>query len=89
MNFETKCVTAELKKSFNNCYDFSVREIVIGGKNGEIRAYVCYLDGLVSGVSVADTIIRPATDSSRFTSVETESEAIDLFLTGAVYSYTL
>lgn len=88
MSSKTKCVTAELKKVFNNCYDFSVREIVIGGKNGEIRAYVCYLDGLVSGTSVAETIIRPATDAKRFMNTETESEVIDLFLTGAVYSYT-
>ena len=87
---DKKCpVSAKaVKNTFRNCYDLSAREILIGGSEGKVKATVCYIDGLVSGVTVAETILRPATNRERFASVELESEAIELFLKGGVYSYT-
>ena len=89
MDGKTKIVTSKkVKNTFQNCYDLSAREICLGGAEGKIKATVCYIDGLVSGITVADTIIRPATVKERFASVELESEAIDLILKGGIYSYT-
>lgn len=89
MNGEKSGVTAEkIKKTFVNCYDLSVRKIAIGGAESPVMATVCYLDGLVSGNTVAETILRPATDKERFSGIELESEAIEIFMNGGVYSYT-
>jgi len=89
MNENKNGVTSEaIRKTFRNCYDFSVREIAIGGENGTIMATVCYIDGLVSGTTVAETIIKPATNKARFSGIELESDAIEHFMRGGVYSYT-
>ena len=88
MKESKNCVTAKkVKEIFQNCYDFSSREILIGGAESKVKATVCYIDGLVSGNAVAETIIRPATEKERFKQIEMESEAIQLFLSGVVYSY--
>ncbi|MBQ9857729.1 MAG: spore germination protein, partial [Oscillospiraceae bacterium] len=89
MSDKSKPVSSkDIKSTFQNCYDLSAREILLGGAEGKIKATVCYIDGLVSGVTVADTIIRPATTKERFAFAELESEAIELILKGGVYSYT-
>ena len=80
--------SGEIQAVFGNSYDYDAREILIGGAGGKVKATVCYIDGLVSGDAVAREIIRPATESSRFANVELESQAIDMFLEGLVYSYT-
>ena len=89
MSDKSKPVSSgNVKRVFQNCYDLSAREILLGGVEGKVKATVCYIDGLVSGITVADTIIRPATTKERFAFAELESEAIELILKGGVYSYT-
>lgn len=88
MNKEKGCTTEAVKGVFKNCYDFSAREILLGGRTGTVKATVCYLDGLVSGDSIAENVIRPATEKDRFGAVKTESEAMEMLLEGIVYSDT-
>ena len=88
MSNKKKCETAELKNIFQNCYDFSEREITIGGIGGTVKASVCYIDGLVSGITVAETIIRPATEKERFAQIELVSDVIEQIISGGVYTYT-
>ena len=70
---------------FSDCQDFEHREIYVGG-NKHIRAVVCYLDGVVSGGDVAESIIRPLTEAARFEDAHSARDCIGLIERGAVYS---
>ena len=53
-----------LKDIFASCGDFQNRKLDFG-LGGEIFPEVCWLDGVVSGDSVSQDIIRPLTDLLR------------------------
>lgn len=81
-------VTKEaLASVFSDCYDFETRELCIGGFTGK-KVTLCFIDGLVSGVDMAETVIRPLTDNTRFPKELPIPAAIDLMLGGSVYGYT-
>lgn len=76
-----------LRTAFSDCDDFNIRLIDVGG-NPNLPAYICYIDGLVTGSQVSEDILRPLTESRRFS--ETDPAAcIDAILQGAVYSCTV
>ena len=77
-----------LKKIFSNCYDFEIRKLDLGGA-GRLSGWVCFIDGLVSGIAVAEDVIRPITDSDRFGKIKDPAQAAQLILDGLVYSYTV
>ena len=76
-----------LKTVFSNCDDFDLRLIDIGG-NANTQVYICYIDGLVTGSEISETVIRPLTESSRF-SEDDPAACIEAILQGAVYSTTV
>jgi spore germination protein KA len=55
---------AALEAAFRQCEDFTARPISLGG--GPDTAWLFFLDGLVSGGSIAEEIIRPLTERGRF-----------------------
>lgn len=59
------------------------------GLNGNILLTVCWLDGLVSGTGVSESVIRPLTDSLRSLNAPGEEAARDIILGGGVYSYAV
>lgn len=76
-----------LQAVFTDCDDFDLRLIDIGGKQSA-QVYICYIDGLVNGSEVSENVLRPLTESSRF-SEKDPAACIDAILQGAVYSYTV
>lgn len=79
--------TGNLKDIFSRCGDFEIRNILFGLEQ-ELSLAVCWLDGVVSGTSVTEEIIRPLTQLSRARDVQTETQCLELILQGAVYSYS-
>ena len=79
---------AAAKEVFAGCYDFETRVIRIGGSEGGTMATLCFIDGLVSGATVAQEVIRPLTDKWRFGEVRTTAGVIKMMMCGLTYSYT-
>ena len=75
-----------LKDIFASCSDFQFRTLDFG-LGGEIFPEVCWLDGVVSGDSVSQDIIRPLTDLLR-SRARTAEECARLIKEGLVYSYS-
>ena len=69
---------------FSDCCDFKKSTLRLGG-NGETVTLV-FMDGLVSGIAVAEDVIRPLTDPARFGGM-TAAEAVKTAAEGAVYGY--
>jgi spore germination protein KA len=86
---EFKCLPSSenLKDIFDKCVDYETREVLFG-LEGNITLHISWLDGIVSGTSVTEDIIRPLTELSRSHSVKTEQQCMELILLGAVYSHS-
>lgn len=84
---EFKCLLnfANIEELFSSCGDFESREILFGLEK-KITLRLCWLDGIVSGASVAEEIIRPLTELSRAFSSDSEQSCLELILRGAAYS---
>ncbi len=82
-----KLTLKTIETTFSNCGDFKSRIICVGG--GKLKAGVCFIDGLVNSELVSRDILRPLTDEDRFKNVTSGREAINMILTGSVYSYSL
>ncbi|MDD6188220.1 MAG: spore germination protein [Clostridiales bacterium] len=65
--------------------DFNSKLIFLGGDE-RIKAYLCYIDGIVSGESIARDVLRPATDPERFRDIGTTSEAAEWIFHGTVFN---
>ena len=72
------------KKVFENCADFTVREVFAGAS--EIKLFLCWLDGTVNTVSIADLVLRPLTDPARFGKPGTAEEAAARIESGGIYA---
>lgn len=77
---ENAPLSEKIKKSFSDCDDFSERKVDLGG--GKTTAYVCWLDGCVSGSEVAENILRPL----HLLRCGDARDASDEILRGGVYS---
>ena len=80
--------SSNLKKIYSSCSDFQIRRINVG-LEGKLFVNVCWLDGVVSGSSVGDFIIRPLTQLLRNAQVNNEKDCMKLILQGSVYSYSV
>ena len=74
-----------LRAVFASCADFQIRQIDLG-LAGERRAWVCWLDGLVKGEQVSESIIRPLTSALRTDGAASSRQSLELAMAGAVYS---
>ena len=76
-----------LARAFEDCEDFTLRRIRLGGASGSLTAVLCCLDGLVSGSAVSESVLRPLTDPDRFGGVENPEEAAQLLWEGLAWFY--
>ena len=76
-----------LRAVFASCADFQIRQISLGLAGGRC-AWVCWLDGLVKGEQVSESIIRPLTSALRADGSVPPRESLELAMAGAVYSYS-
>ena len=77
-----------LERAFEDCEDFSLRRIRLGGASGSLTAALCCLDGLVSGEAVSESVLRPVTASERFGGVTDPGEAAERLCEGLAWFYT-
>ena len=77
-----------LERAFKNCADFTTRVVRVGGRDA-VTACCCFLDGLVDGCEVAESLLRPLTDAARFGGAHSEKEALRRILSGQVYGATV
>lgn len=84
---EYRCLLSygNLTDIFANCADFEKREISFGLR-GEFIFHLVWIDGISSGITVAEDVIRPLTELSRSREAATEQECLDLILAGMIYS---
>ena len=78
-----------LSSIFAGCGDYETRTVLPGLFMGADGVVLCWLDGLVDGVTVSEDVLRPLTDLSRTISSATEAQLIDTLQRGAAYSYTV
>ena len=76
-----------LARAFEDCEDFSLRRIRLGGASGTLTAALCCLDGMVSGGAVSESVLRPVTASERFGGVASPEEAAEKLCEGLAYFY--
>ncbi len=73
---------------FQDCADLTQRQL-LAGTNGSVQAEILFLDGMVSGSEVAETILRPFTDAARFSQCNTPEDCLRLALAGGIYAGTV
>ncbi len=78
-----------LSAVFSGCADFETRTVMPGLSRGMDCVTLCWLDGLVDGVTVSEDVLRPLTDMSRTIGAHTPQQLIELLERGAAYSYTI
>ena len=85
---ETQAVTAKaVREIFLKCSDFYLRPVWLGGKP-DAGVSVCWIDGLVSGNSVSEDVLRPLTDANRLIRAENTEQSVERLLRGAVFAGT-
>ena len=77
----------QLQLLFLNCSDFMLREIHIG-ENRNWNVWLCWVDGLASGDSISNDVLRPLTDPIRFNHCTDSHHAYREILKGAVHNFT-
>lgn len=88
VRFPSPVTAAVLEGVFADCYDYTTRQIDLGGDpNKEVT--LCFIDGLVSGDAIAETVIRPLTSSLRFAGDIQSGDAIAKMLGGVTYTATV
>ena len=74
-----------LARIFENCGDFTLRPVRVGGARGRLEAALCFLDGLVDGEAVSADVLRPLTEEGRFGAAENPEEAAELLAEGLAW----
>ena len=74
----------DLMAAFSDCGDLVTRRLYPGG-NREIRADIFFLDGLVSGITVSENIIRPFSFDRRLGAETDERRILELMAGGLIY----
>ncbi len=77
--------TPSVKELFSDCSDFNARNIIVGG-TGNLSVTLCYIDGLVDGQYISQTVIKPLTEAWRLSGQCSEKDCMDKILAGAVFS---
>ena len=77
-----------LSALFSGCADFESRHIAFG-LAGDVQLYACWIDGLVSGTTVTEEILRPLTQASRSGGAQADRALMEQILRGSVYRYSV
>lgn len=88
VQFNIPITAKAIEDIFTDCYDFEARKVIIGGENGK-TADMYYIDGLTSGATIAEEILRPLTCDERFDPGLSEEKAAELIIDGVAYAYTV
>ena len=88
VKFRERISGENIRKILGSSGDFSINRIYVGG-NRNIEAWLCFVDGLVSGESVAREVIAPATNVDRLGAAKSEADAVNAMLHGAVFNCTV
>jgi len=75
---------AALQNAFSDCADFTARQITVGGSGASV--WVCWLDGVTDNGDVAQLILRPLTEESRFGDAKDAHEILELAAAGLIYA---
>lgn len=82
--YKLPLLAQSLSEVFSSCSDFQTRVLDVGGdETGPVT--LCYLDGLVDGTFLSEDVIRPLTDSGRFTGRDGIDRCISHILSGGIY----
>lgn len=76
-----------LDEIFHDCSDFMIREIRIG-EHSDLPVWVCWMDGLASGSSISNDVLRPLTAPARFAACSDYTQAYTEIYNGAVHNFT-
>ena len=76
---------AALEGIFSGCGDFETRRVLPGLMAGSSALTLCWLDGLVDGVTVSEDVLRPLTELTRTLSADSQAELARLTERGAAY----
>lgn len=90
MNNENNTIsitTSALQEVFHDCSDFMIREIYIGEQK-EWPVWLCWIDGLASGSSISNDILRPLTAPDRFEHCTDYAHVYVEIYKGAVHNFT-
>ncbi len=74
---------AAVSRLFSGCADFETRVVLPALEHDAVTA--CWLDGVVQGSEIAETVLRPLTDAARLSRTDGDAERIELMERGAVY----
>ena len=74
---------------FSGCGDYESRRVLPGLMKGTDTVTLCWLDGLVDGVTVSEDVLRPLTDMGRSIGAHSPAQLLELLERGAAYSYTV
>lgn len=85
VKFPSPVTAAVLQDVFTDCFDFITRQIALGGDNNK-EVTLCFIDGLVDSKTLAETVLRPITNSNRFGGDIQSSDAIAKMLGGVTYT---
>ncbi len=77
-----------LQEVFADCGDFETRQVWLGGRQIS-GVSVCWLDGVVSGTSISEDVIRPLSTNPNLARAGSAAECMALIERGAVYSYSV
>lgn len=77
-----------LKEVFADCGDFELRQVWLGDRPIS-GISVCWLDGVVSGTTVSEDVIRPLSASEALRRAGNAAVCMELIERGAVYSYSV
>ena len=79
---------AALAEIFSGCGDWETRRVLPGLLPGECVT-LCWLDGLVDGVTVSEDVLRPLTEAGRVVGAQGPAQLAEAIERGAAYAYTL
>ena len=86
MTHSDKKISAQiLQREYACCDDFVLRPIWPGHKSFGSMS-VCWLDGVVSAIAVAEDVLRPLTEAERLGDIRSIPECMDWLMHGGVYA---
>ena len=78
-----------LSSIFAGCGDYETRTVLPGLFMGADGVVLCWLDGLVDGITVSEDVLRPLTDIQRTIGAQSPAQLELIMEQGAAYSYTM
>lgn len=78
-----------LSSIFAGCGDYETRTVLPGLFMGADGVVLCWLDGLVDGITVSEDVLRPLTDIQRTIGAQSPAQLELILEQGAAYSYTM